>query len=87
MNISYYPIIKWKKGEQEALRNLKIANNNFYPIIEIIDECSPQDFFATLRIYYSDPIYFDTSRFDTDFLETYISYITKKIFRHTRFYP
>lgn len=78
MNTSYYPIIKWKKGEQEALRNLKIANNNFYPIIEIIDECSPQDFFATLRIYYSDPIYFDTSRFDTDFLETYISYITEK---------
>ena len=78
MNISYYPIIKWKKGEQEALRNLNPTYKNFYPIIEIIDECSPQDFFAMLTMYYSAPIYFDTSRFDTDFLETYISYITEK---------
>lgn len=78
MSIKYYPIIKWKKGEQEALKNVNIPYENFYPIIEIVDECSPNDFFTALPLYYSEPIYFDVRGVETEYLNTYINYISKK---------
>lgn len=74
MNISYYPVIKWKRGEQEALKNLKAFYPNFYPIIEIVEECSPKDFFSVLPVYYLQPIFFDVSRFNAEYLNSYISY-------------
>lgn len=78
MNIIYYPIVKWKKGEQEALKNLNINYSNFYPIIEIVEECSPLEFFTTLPLYYTEPIYFDISRVDTDYFNDFINYIYEK---------
>lgn len=74
MSINYYPIIKWKKGEQEALRNFDLAYTNFYPIIEIVDECSPIVFFTDLSSCYSAPIYFDLSRFQSKYLYNFIVY-------------
>lgn len=78
MSIKYYPIIKWKKGEQEALKNVNISYENFYPIIEIVDECSPNEFFTALALYYSGPIYFDVSRFDTEYLNSYINFTAEQ---------
>lgn len=78
MGIKYYPIIKWKKGEQEALKNLKISHQNFYPIIEVVDEYSPHDFFTALPLYYSEPIYFDVFKLDTEYLYNYINYISEQ---------
>lgn len=77
MNINYYPILRWKKGEQEALKNLNDIQNNFYPIIELNDDCSPVEFFSTLAICCNTPIYFDVSRLDddaNDYLYDFISY-------------
>lgn len=75
MSFNYLPIIKWKKGEQDALKHLKVDYANLLPIIEIIDECSPEDFFTTLSECYSAPIYFDVSRLDTEYLNDFINYI------------
>lgn len=80
MNINYYPILKWKKGEQEALKNIENVQNNFYPIIEIVDECLPLDFFTTLSTCYTAPVYFDIGRLDSECLDEFITYsITKNI--------
>lgn len=78
MSINYYPILKWKKGEQEALKNLKDFQENFYPIIEIVEQCSPSNFFTVLKKCYNAPIYFDVSRFGIESLEDYIGYVAEK---------
>lgn len=62
---SYYPILKWKKGEQCALQNL-MPTGAFIPVIELVDECSPAEFFSALNSCYQGPIYFDTLRCDDD---------------------
>lgn len=74
MSINYYPIIKWKKGEQEALRNFDLTYINFYPIIEVVNECSPVVFFTVLSSCYSAPIYYDLSRFQSAYLYNFITY-------------
>lgn len=84
MNINYYPILKWKKGEQEALKKLSFDTNNFYPIIEIIDECEPSAFFSALSNCFKSPIYFDVSRLDPEYLESFISYCSS---HHIEAYP
>ncbi len=75
MSIKYYPILKWKKGEQEALKKLQDYQHDFYPIIEIVEQCLPSSFFSVLANCYNAPIYFDVSRFGKEYLEEYIRYI------------
>lgn len=74
MNISYYPVLKWKKGEQDALKNLKIYQKNFYPVIEIVEEHPPADFFTELKNCFCSTIYFDGSRINNQLFYDYISY-------------
>lgn len=72
MSINYYPILKWKKGEQGALKNLNISSKNFFPILEVVEECSADDFFLSLSNCYSSPVYFDVNRLDSDCLTDFI---------------
>lgn len=87
MSIVYYPILKWKKGEQEALKSLK-NQKNFYPIIEIFDEYSPAKFFAELKTYCNTPIYFDLNKFDIDCINDFVNYTAlNNIPAYPIFYP
>lgn len=74
MSITYYPILKWKKGEQEALKNLK-ETSNFCPILEVIDDCSPADFFNSLSICYGATVCFDVNRLNPERFDEFISYV------------
>lgn len=74
MAINYYPILKWKKGEQNALKNLQVNFQNFYPIIEINEECSPSDFFALLETCFTTPIFFDINKFNVEYINHFINY-------------
>lgn len=75
-DISYYPILKWRKGEQCALKELTINTTNFIPIIEIVDEMTPDNFFCTLRECYNGPVYIDTLKCDDsrEILNSFIDY-------------
>lgn len=77
MSIEYLPIIKWKRGEQDALKNLEAHYEKFCPIIEIVEECTPGDFFTTLSECFNSQTYFDISRLGIEHLNNYITY-TKK---------
>lgn len=80
MKILYLPVLKWKKGEQEALKNLKASSDTMTPIIELIDECTPSAFFSSLFECFEGTIYYDTDRLDDEgreFLLSYISYTNK----------
>ena len=59
--VEYFPILKWKKGEQIALSNLRVAENQMMPVIQIIDNVEPSLFFQELKTCFSGPIYFDTT--------------------------
>ncbi len=65
MKIGYYPILKWKKGEQIALQHIR-QNDGLVPVIEIIDDCKPFDFFTNLKSFYQGEIYYDTYRCDDE---------------------
>lgn len=64
-NILYFPILKWKKGEQIALKELPIGNKRqLNPVIELVDDMTPSFFFQTLKECYNEAIYIDTIRCD-----------------------
>lgn len=75
MSIIYYPILKWKKGEQEALKKLNGLPQNFYPIIEITELCTPNNFFGVLKTCFDAPIYFDTNKYGSECINDFIVYI------------
>ena len=75
MSYNYLPIIKWKKGEQDALKNLEVHYVKFCPIIEIVEECTPDVFFTTLSEYFNYPTYFDVSRLGSETLNNFITYL------------
>ena len=56
---TYFPILKWKVGEQRALKELQVKGP-FFPVIQIVDAQEPSDFFNSLHAVYEGPIYFDT---------------------------
>lgn len=66
MSITYFPILKWKKGEQGALNHLLVEKQCFIPIIELYDDLSPQEFLTQLESCYSGPVYVDTISIDDD---------------------
>ena len=64
--IRYYPVLKWKKGEQLALKNLTSEQQKgIMPIIELVDPTSPEEFFNTLQGI-SCPVYIDTENIDSN---------------------
>jgi hypothetical protein len=71
-NKFYVPILKWKKGEQEALKNLtNDRQSKITPLIEIIDYQRPDVFLECLKVCYPFPVFIDTiiaAEDDRDFL-------------------
>lgn len=70
----FFPILKWKKGEQCALQHFN-SDANFTPVIELVDECDPAMFFSSLAICHKGPVYFDTLRCDDDKRNLLIKFI------------
>lgn len=64
--ISYFPILKWKRGEQVALRELDYHGDSLFPIIEIIGDASPAAFFDEALTCINSPFYYDTIRCGED---------------------
>jgi T4 beta protein len=77
MNRQFYvPILKWKKGEQEALKNLSLnQKTKIMPLIEITDIQDPKQFFDSLNNCFQKPIYIDTLIADEDDREYLLSLI------------
>lgn len=66
VQIQYLPILKWKQGEREALAQLSPKQKSkVTPIVEIVDERSPDQFIEELE-FYQDMVYFDTLVVDED---------------------
>jgi len=58
---TYAPILKWKQGEREALKNLKSSNEGILiPVIQIIDEVVPSKFFEELKKCFNGSVYLCT---------------------------
>lgn len=85
-NILYYPILKWKTGEQCALSKRNFNTQNFLPIIELVDETEPFTFFNSVASCYNGPIIYDTARCDQDrvLLSSYAAYAQE---HHIEAYP
>ncbi|GKX27838.1 hypothetical protein SH1V18_03180 [Vallitalea longa] len=68
----YTPILKWKKGEQDALQKLSEEHRKkIIPLIELIDYIEPENFIETIKSCFNYPIYLDTiiaAEDDRDFL-------------------
>lgn len=59
--ILYVPVLKWKKGEQEALKNLfPEQKSKIIPLIEIIEDEEPKTILDSLKNCYQNPIFIDT---------------------------
>lgn len=75
-NLLYVPVLKWQKGEQEALKELDIEHRKvILPMIELINYDEPETIINNLKECYSYPIYLDTiiaDEDDRDFLITII---------------
>ncbi|KLU67837.1 hypothetical protein DEAC_c02440 [Desulfosporosinus acididurans] len=57
----YVPILKWKKGEQEALRHLEpVKKQLITPIIEVVDPVDPRKIVDDLDYCFQYPIFLDT---------------------------
>lgn len=71
--VRYYPVCKWKKGEQEALKRLSPDKQlAIQPIVEIVEEVTPEEFLQTLAGI-NCPIYLDTDNIEEDEKEILIS--------------
>ncbi|MHB9937882.1 hypothetical protein CF098_07615 [Clostridium sporogenes] len=58
---TYVPILKWKKGEQEALKNIPNKyKETLTPLIEITDYIEPNKISNTLEKCFNNPVYVDT---------------------------
>jgi hypothetical protein len=74
--VRYYPVCKWKKGEQHALRGLTpVQQSKLVPIIEIVDEISAEDMILTLENI-NCPVYVDTDNIDSDEKETQLAILS-----------
>lgn len=85
--IRYYPVLKWKRGEQLALRHLsEEQQSKITPIIEIVDAVSPEEFFRSLEGI-ACPIYIDTENIESGDCECLISFIKLAQDRDMPVYP
>ncbi len=66
MPAKFFPIIKWKTGEKNALSQLIYNMPDIMPVIQIIDGTDPAEFFRQLNNVFPHPVYIDTSVHDED---------------------
>lgn len=60
-NPRYTPILKWKAGEQKALRNLtEDQKNRIIPLVEFYDQPEPTTVINDLKSCFGNPVYIDT---------------------------
>ena len=72
----YYPVLKWKKGERVAISKINSTNSKILPIIEIVDEISPQDFVEQLIACSLGQAMIDMQYCDDEDMSDFCSYIT-----------
>lgn len=58
--VKYFPILKWKTGEAVALEHMNVTEQQMIPVVQIIDEDDPAEFFSSLISHYNHPVYIDT---------------------------
>ena len=81
--VRYYPVCKWKKGEQHALRGLSPAQQSqLVPIIEIVDEISADDFLISLENI-KCPVFIDTDNVDSDDKEIQLAILSTGVQTNT----
>ncbi len=81
-NVVYFPILKWKAGERDALKELNSNPTKMIPVIELAcddddDIPNPKDFFSSVAKCYNGPFYFDTIQCDDsqrELLKSYVKY-------------
>lgn len=84
----YVPIVKWKKGEQEALKHLTDEQKNkILPIIEIVNYEDPKIIINDLKNCYINPVYIDTVIADENDRDYLISIIDKGHKNNLKIYP
>lgn len=66
MPVKYFPIIKWKAGEQTALSQLVCNSSTIMPVIQIVNDIEPKLFFQQLQAIFPYPVYIDTSAHDNE---------------------
>lgn len=86
MGCKYFPILKWKAGERESLKDFIGTSVLFTPIIELVadEDCDVSDFFSKLEECYKGPIVIDTSNCDDPdrtILQTFLSYASGRDIR------
>jgi len=59
INPLYVPILKWKKGEQDALKFLSDENkNSIIPLIEIQQNCEEDNYITQISTYWDQRLYY-----------------------------
>jgi hypothetical protein len=88
MREAYVPVLKWKKGEEAALRKLsEIHKEQVIPLIEITDYQDPEEILEGLKASFDRPIYIDTLIAAEDDREYLVSIISKFSENDYRVYP
>lgn len=60
LNPIYIPILKWKQGEQGALKELSaIVKNSIIPLIQITPDFNESKLVSTIKFWEDTPLYFD----------------------------
>lgn len=84
----YVPIVKWKKGEQEALKHLTDEQKNkILPIIEIVNYEDPKKIINDLKNCYINPVYIDTVIADENDRDYLLSILDKGRENNLEIYP
>lgn len=83
----YVPILKWKKGEQVALTNLRNdQKSTIIPLIELVENDEPSTVIESISDCYEYPVFVDTQYVDDD--RTYLkSLIRESQVHNVKVYP
>jgi len=87
-DLIYMPILKWKKGEQEALNRLTDEQKNkILPIIELVSYDDPDTIINSIKNCYSNPVYVDTITADEEDRDFLVSIIEVGHKNNLKIYP
>lgn len=87
-DFTYIPILKWKKGEQEALKHLTDEQKNrILPILELVNYEGPETIINNIKDCYSNPVYIDTIIADEEDRDFLISIIEEGEKNNIEIYP
>lgn len=88
MSTLYVPILKWRKGEQLALKNLNVPQRQLLtPLIEVVDDLDSDKFAESLDKCYEYPIYVDTFNVERTEITLLAQLITELNNRKREAYP